>query len=230
MGIRDWLIEKLEKDVERTAGHIDLESLSEEERNNNFTQFGEGNANLTKFLKTAYEHGAPSLFCCSGHGDRSAYVVLKVTDENIEMLRKMGKVLSKEGVVTNFEDHYIHGKNVAYRSMKSFSTDWLGHASQILESPELFDDSNPTMYYHETMQNSYKPFGFDLKKKLLNFLRKTSKPLPTGSGVGEKIVVKPSWELNDEDKAQITPIDLTNNIQNNTQNKDISDKDIEEIK
>lgn len=226
MGIRDWLIKKLENDVERTAGHIDLESLSEEERNNNFTQFGEGDANLTKFLKTAYEHGAPSLFCCSGHGNRSAYVILKVTDENVEMLRKMGKVLSKEDVVTNFEDHYMNGKNVSYRSMKSFSTDWLAHASQILEAPELFDDTNPTIYYHEQMNSSYKPFGFDLKKKLLNFLRKTSKPLPTGTVVGEETDVKPSWELNDEEKKQITQINLTNNIPN----KNVSDKDIEEIK
>lgn len=178
MGVREWLISKLENDVERTAGHIDLESLTEEERNNNFTQFGEGDANLTNFLKTAYEHGAPSLFCCSGHGNRSAYVILKVTDENIEMLRKMGKVLSKEGVVTNFENHYMRGKCVSYRSMKSFSTNWLAHASQILESPELFDDSNPEMYYHEAMHDSYKPFGFDLKKKLLSYLRRNSTSLP----------------------------------------------------
>ena len=115
MNIKEWIIKKLEKDIEPTAGHINLEELSEAERNNCFIQFGEGDENLTSFLKTAYDNGAPSLFCCSGHGTQSAYVVLQVTDKNIELLRKVGKVLSKNGIATNFENNHIRGTIVNYR-------------------------------------------------------------------------------------------------------------------
>lgn len=180
MGLKEWLIKKLEKDLELPAGHIDLEEVSEEERNKCFTKFGEGDKNLTKFLKIAYENGAPSIFCCSGHGIKEPYVVLKVTKENIELLRKVGRVLSKNHVSTNFENNHQRGLLVKYSGFnsKDFSTEWLELASQIIETPELFDDSNPEIYYHQEICNSYKPFGFDLKKKLLNYLRGTKKELP----------------------------------------------------
>lgn len=178
MGIKDWIIKKLENDVEPNAGHIDLESLDDDEREKLFIQFGEGDKNLTKFLKTAYENKAPSLFCCSGHGYKSPYVRLKVTRENIELLRKMGKVLSRYGIATNFTNDYIRGIIVQYSSMKGYNTDWLNIASQIMENPELFDDTNPEIYYHEEIRQSYKPLGFNLKKKILQFLRKDSKQLP----------------------------------------------------
>jgi len=177
MNIKEWVIKKLEKDVEVTAGHINLEELNEEERNRYFAQFGEGDENLTSFLKTTYNHGAPSIFCCSGHGIRSAYVVLKVTDDNIELLRKVGRVLSKNGVSTNFENNHLSGLRVSYTSMKSVSTNWLNLAERVMNSPELFDDSNPEIYYHETIYDSYKPFGFDFKKKLLSYLRGNRKEL-----------------------------------------------------
>lgn len=178
MSIKEWIIKKLEKDVERTAGHIDLEKLSEEERNKCFFKFGEGDENLTTFLKTSYNYGAPSLFCCSGHGTRSAYVVLKVTDENIELLRKVGKVLSKNKVSTNFTKHHIRGLIVNYSAMNSVSTQWLKVATQVMENPELFNDVTPEIYYHEEIYETYKPFGFDLKKKILSFLRGDTKQLP----------------------------------------------------
>jgi len=178
MNIKEWFIKRLEKDVEVTAGHINLEDLNEEERNKCFIQFGEGDENLTSFLKTAYNHGAPSIFCCSGHRTRSAYVMLKVTDDNIELLRSVGKVLSKSGVSTNFENNHLRGLVVSYRSMKSDSTSWLNLAERVMNTPELFDDSNPEIYYHEGITDSYKPFGFDFKKKLLNYLRGTRKKLP----------------------------------------------------
>lgn len=54
MSIKEWIIKKLEKDVEATAGYINLEELNQEERNKCFIQFGEGDENLTSFLKTAY--------------------------------------------------------------------------------------------------------------------------------------------------------------------------------
>ena len=47
MGIKSWIINKLEKDVEASAGHIELEDLTEEEREEMFKQFGEGYINLT---------------------------------------------------------------------------------------------------------------------------------------------------------------------------------------
>ena len=178
MKIKDWIIKKLEKEVEITAGHINLEELNEEERNKYFIQFGEGDENLTSFLKSAYENGAPSLYCCSGHGVQSAYVVLKVTNDNIESLRKLGRILSKSGVVTNFENHYIRGLNVSYRSKNDFSTQWLGLAIRIIENPDLFQDVEPEIYYHKDIISSYKPFGYDLKKKLLYYLRKNQKELP----------------------------------------------------
>ena len=179
MSIKEWIIKKLEKDVEATAGHINLEELNQEERNKCFIQFGEGDENLTSFLKTAYDHGASSIFCCSGHGSKSAYVMLKVTDDNIELLRKLGRVLSKSGVSTNFENNHSRGLIVSYRSVKSVSTNWLNLADRVMNTPELFDDSNPEIYYHEEIIDSYKPFGFDFKKKLLSYLRGTRKELPS---------------------------------------------------
>ena len=102
----------------------------------------------------------------------------KVTDENIELLRKVGKVLSKNKVSTNFTKHHIRGLIVNYSAMNSVSTEWLKVATQVMEKPELFDDVIPEIYYHEKMYESYKPFGFDLKKKLLSFLRGDKKQLP----------------------------------------------------
>lgn len=177
MNIKEWIIKKLENDVENKAGHIDLEQLNEEERNKYLIQFGEGDDNLTGFLKAAYNHGAPSLFCCSGHNVQSAYVVLKVTDENIDLLRKLGKVLSNYYVATNFTDHHMTGRYVSYRS-KYISTDWLKIATDVIENPELFEENNPEIYYHEEIYPSNKPFGFDLKKKILSYLRQDTKKLP----------------------------------------------------
>lgn len=176
MGLKESIIKKLENDVEPNAGHIELENLSEEERNKMFIKFGEGNVDLTNFLKTAFNHNAPSIFCCSGHGFQSAYVSLKVNDENIELLRKTGKVLSKYGVSTNFTDDHIRGLYVHFCALHNNpSTKWLNIASQIMENPEIFDDSNSEICYHEEIHKSYKPLLFDLKKKLLHYLREDSR-------------------------------------------------------
>lgn len=112
MGFKSWIISLLERDVEPSAGHIELENLTEEDREKMFKQFGEGDVNLTEFLRQSYKNGLPSMFCCSGHGIQSAYVTLKITDENINIARKIGKILSKQGVSTNFTDDYIKGKYV----------------------------------------------------------------------------------------------------------------------
>lgn len=207
MGLKERIIKMLEKDVEPSAGRIDLETLDETTRERMFQQFGEGDKNLTEFLKVAYNHGAPSQFCCSGHGSRSAYVNLKVTDENIEMLRSLGKVLSNYNVVTNFTNDHIRGVFMDLRGINNnLSTAWLHVASQVLENPELYNSSNPSKYYHEEIYDSHKPFGFDFKKKLLNYLRGDQKRLTenTESSQGES----PNWwTLNDEDKENIKPID-----------------------
>lgn len=207
MGLKERIIKMLEKDIEATAGRIDLETLDEETRERLFNQFGEGDKNLIRFLKIAYEHGAPSQFCCSGHGSRPAYVNLKVTDENIDMLRNLGKVLSNRNVVTTFTDDPRRGKYVDFRGINNnISTEWLNIASKVLENPELYDNSNPSIYYHEEIYSSYKPFGFDLKKKLLNYLRGDQKRLPENNAPtnGEN---KNLWSLKDEDKEKIKPIE-----------------------
>lgn len=172
MNLKEWIIKKLEKDVEYSAGHVELENLSENERQQAFYIFSEGDANLKNFLEVSYNNGAPSIFCCSGHGKKPAYVTLKVTDENIELLRKVGKVLSNMDVIVNFTDDHIRGKYVSYHGNKIISTTWLETGANIITNPELYNDTNPSIYYHETFCTTYKPFGFDLKKKLLNYLRR----------------------------------------------------------
>ena len=200
MGIKSWIINKLEKDVEPSAGHIELEDLTEEDREKMFKQFGEGDANLTEFLKQSYKSGLPSIFCCSGHGIQSAYVVLKITDKNIYIARKIGKILSKQGIVTSFIDDHLKGKCVDYRSMKTSSTEWLNTATRILANPELFEDVEPTIYYHEKMYPSRKPLFFDLKKRLLLYLRDTKQIAKTTTASSMQKTKKKSWELSNDEE------------------------------
>lgn len=227
MGLKERIIKRLEKDVEITGGRVDLETLDEEIREKLFKQFGEGDENLIGFLKTAYTHGAPSQFCCSGHGSRPAYVNLKVTDENIELLRTLGKVLSNYNVVTNFTDDYIRGRFVDFRGINNnISTNWLSLASKILENPELYDSSNPSIYYHEEIHSSYKPFGFDLKKKLLHYLRGDKKQLAEKNETTLK-ENKEWWSLKEEDKERIKPIDSTS-VGNNLQGEIVNELEEEQ--
>lgn len=181
-----------------------------------FKQFGEGDVNLTEFLRQSYKSGLPSIFCCSGHGAQSAYVTLKITDENINIARKIGKILSKQGISTNFTDDHIRGKYVDYRSMKTNSTEWLNTATQILANPELFEDVEPDIYYHEEMYPSRKPFTFDLKKRLLSYLRGTKQIAETKTASPIKKPKKNSWELSDNEKNSIKEHQkLTNTNKNN---------------
>lgn len=228
MGLKERIIKWLEKDVEPSSGRIDLETLDDETREKLFNQFGEGDKNLSKFLKTAYEHGAPSQFCCSGHGSRPAYVNLKVTDENIEMLRYLGKVLSNRNVVTNFTDDHIRGKFVDFRGINNnISTEWLNIASKVLENPEIYDDSNPSIYYHEGIYTSYKPFGFDLKKKLLHYLRGDQKRLPENNTPADT-ENKEWWSLKDEDKEKIKPIEQTTTVTNVSKSEVVNEREEQE--
>lgn len=215
MGIKSWIINRLEKHVEPSAGHIELENLTEEDREEMFKQFGEGDVNLTEFLKQSYKSGLPSIFCCSGHGTQSAYVTLKITDENINIARKIGKILSKQGISTNFTNDHIRGKYVAYRSMKTNSTEWLNTATQILANPELFEDVEPDIYYHEEMYSSRKPFEFDLKKRLLSYLRGTKQIAETTTASSIQKLKKNSWELSDTEKNSIKEHQKLTNINKN---------------
>lgn len=233
MGIKSWLINKLEKDVEPSAGHIELENLTEDDREEMFKQFGEGDANLTGFLSQAYKSGLPSIFCCSGHGIQSAYVILKITDKNIEIARKIGKILSKQGVSTNFTNDHIRGKYVDYRNMKTSSTQWLNTATQILENPELFEDVEPDIYYHEEIYPTRKPFAFDFKKRLLFYLRGTKQIVEATTVSSMQNSRKNSWELSDEEKSSINEQqELVKKIKDNynaliSNKKSFDDKDVE---
>ena len=215
MGFKSWIINKLEKDVEPSAGHIELENLTEEDREKLFKQFGEGDVNLTEFLRQSYKSGLPSIFCCSGHGIQSAYVTLKITDENINIARKMGKILSKQGISTNFTDDHIRGKYVDYKSMKTNSTEWLNTATQILANPELFEDVEPDVYYHEKMYPSRKPLAFDLKKRLLSYLRGTKQIEETTTVSSIQEIKKNSLELSDKVKSSIEEYQELSNINKN---------------
>ena len=214
MEIKSWIINRLEKDVEPSAGHIELENLTEEDREEMFKQFGEGDVNLTEFLRQSYKSGLPSIFCCSGHGIQSAYVTLKITDENINIARKIGKILSKQGISTNFTDDHIRGKYVDYRSMKTNSTEWLNTATQILANPELFEDVEPDIYYHEEMYSSRKPFDF--KKRLLSYLRGTKQIAETTTASSIQKLKKNSWKLSDKEKSSIKEHQKLTNINKNS--------------
>ena len=200
------LIDRLEKDLAPSDETIDLNLLSEEDREKAFIQFGEGSRELTSFLKSAYEHGAPSIFCCSGHDVRQPYVMLKVTNENLELLQTLGKVLSKQGVVTNFEEHHQYGKRVTFSPHGNvIQKEWLDKACDIMEHPEQFDSSNPSIYYHEEMTNSYVPYSFNLKKRILERLKAVGKKQITDGSHGEteqisKVGKRHSWDLTEEEK------------------------------
>ena len=178
--MREKIIAKLEADLKTPDTTVDLTKLTDEEREKAFIEFGEGSEELTNFLRAAYNHGAPSMFACSGHGYRQPYVILKVTDENLQMLQYLGKVLSNYGVATSFTDHYEFGKRVDYRGFIKNSPSprnlcgWLEIATDVLENPNKYieEANNPQIYYHEFMNSSYIPLGYRMKKKLLEELKK----------------------------------------------------------
>ena len=174
--MEEKLIAKLESDLKLPEESVDLTKLTDEQRERAFILFGEGSKELTNFLRTAYAHGAPSIFACSGHGISQPYVLLRVTDKNLPMLQYLGKVLSNFGASTNFEDHYQYGKRVHYGGTNDSnnSCEWLNTATDVLEHPNLYvnEASNPTIYYHEAMTDSYVPLGYKVRKKILETLKK----------------------------------------------------------
>lgn len=189
MRLVDYVIERLENSLKgKNHGYVDLSKLSSEQREKSFVQFGEGNADLTRVLRVAYEHDVESMFCCSGHGGPNGYVVFKVNEENLKYLQDVGKVLSKHNVVTNFEEHYLMGKRVCFRGKES--SDWFGLAADVMENIQEFDSTNPSIYYHEKMLKSQEPLSYAVRKKILGVLKK----------IGNKVETLPENSHNNTDK------------------------------
>ena len=235
--MRERLIERLEADIEPPEETVDLTKLNDEEREATFIQFGEGSHQLTRFLKTAYAHGAPSMFSCSGHGIKQTYVMLKVTDENLPMLQHLGKALSNHNIVTNFENHHQYGRRVTFNVKNDYpiQNDWLDIAIDVLEHPENYDVSNPSILYHEGMASSYVPRSFEIKKKLLETLKRHGqKALPEGITEDQEQPIsqnpsgpndKPSWVLTEEEKRKANNRDFIENEQNTPDNKKMDEID-----
>ncbi len=166
------IIERIDPKRGHDAGHIELSTLTPEERKQCFIKFSEGNESLLGLLTTAYEHGIESMFCCAGHSIYdSGYVVFKVTDENVGQLKQIGKAISHEGIVTNFENHYLAGKRVCFREFEPKNKNWFQKVEKTLRSlPEA--EIEPAKYYHEEMIESYRPMSFTLRKSLIKILTK----------------------------------------------------------
>lgn len=232
MGLKDWLIKKLEYELEPDAGHIDLEKLSIEDRKAAFDQFSEGDKNLRIFLETAYNHNAPSVFCCSGHNGLSQpYAVLKVKDESIDLIKKVGRVLSNFNVSTNFTDDFYRGLLVSFHPVHGLkSSEWFKTAVDVMENPEKYDDSNPSIFYHDNIRPSnIKPFALELKKRLLSYLR-GNKKLEEANSKKDSINDNNqwhSWDLNEEENLNInekTAIVNAKIIDENCKGKNVEDK------
>ena len=192
MRLVDYVIERLENSLKgKNYGHVDLSKLSSEQREKSFVQFGEGNADLTRLLKVAYEHEVESMFCCSGHGGPNGYIVFKVNEENLKYLQDVGKVLSKHNVVTNFEEHYSMGKRVCFSGKES--SDWFGMAADVMENIQEFDTTSPSIYYHEKMFKSQEPLSHSVRRKILGLLRK----------IGNKVEILPETSQNNIDKNKL---------------------------
>lgn len=183
--LRNSIIDRILNRIEKTkklsstqyeeynsGGHIDISKLSPEERKNAFMEFAEGNKGLYDLLNTAYEQEIESMFCCAGHSENdNGYVVFKVTDDNLKKLQQLGKVLSHEGVATSFENHHELGKRVLYHGFKVQSKNWFEKANEILENlPQ--HEIIPSIYYHEMMINSNKPFSYRIRESIIKALER----------------------------------------------------------
>lgn len=183
--LRNSIIDRILNHIEKTkklpstqyeeynsGGHIDISKLSLEERKNAFMEFAEGNKGLYDLLNTAYEQGIESMFCCAGHSENdNGYVVFKVTDDNLKKLQQLGKVLSHEGVATSFENHHELGKRVLYHGFKVQSKNWFEKANEILENlPQ--HKIIPSIYYHEMMIDSNKPFSYRIRESIIKALER----------------------------------------------------------
>lgn len=149
--IIDFLLNKLEKNKALpNNGHIDLSSLSDEDREKAFQEFSEGNEGLCQLLKIAYANGLESTFCCGGHSKSNlGYITFNVNEENIEMLRQIGKFLSHESIATSFERHYKYGDRVKFQGIIGADKNWFYKLTKAIKTPPK-DDIVPKICYHES--------------------------------------------------------------------------------
>lgn len=168
------LIKMLEESMapKPLSGHVDLRSLSPEDREKAFVKFGEGDEDLTNLLRVAYSHNIDSIFCCSGHGlQGKGYVMFKVTPENIKHLQKVEKYLSRYGISTDFSKYHGMGTRIVFRHIFDGAKYWFDKASYAISNIEECNYNNPTLYYHEQISSEYIPTSYKIKSALLNLLR-----------------------------------------------------------
>lgn len=79
-----------------------------------------------------------------------------------------------------------------------------------------FEDVEPDIYYHEEMHSSRKPFAFDLKKRLLSYLRGTKQIAETTTAGSIQELKKDSWKLSDKEKSSINEYQKPTNINKNS--------------
>lgn len=178
----DSIVSKLEKRKEirelNTNGYIDVSKLSPKERENAFKMFAEGNKDLYTLLTVAYENGIQSMFSCAGHSENYfGYIVFKVNDDNLEKIRKVGKVISHYGIATNFQDHYKFGKRVSFEPHRDIvkNRSWFAKMAETIKDTPQYD-VEPTIFYHEEMYISEAPFSERLEEKIINVLKKLRSP------------------------------------------------------
>ena len=121
--------------------HTDISLLSAEEREQAFLDFSEGEEGLYNLLKTAYDHGIESLYSCKGHYYKAnlnivlAYIVLRVTKDNINLLRQIGRAVSHEQIETIFE-YGKYGNLVTFKSPAlNMNKNWFNVAAEIIKNP-----------------------------------------------------------------------------------------------
>lgn len=90
----------------------------------------------------------------------------------------------------------------------------------------LEKDVEPDIYYHETMYPSRKPFAFDLKKRLLSYLRGTKQIEEAKTVNSTQEINKNSWELSDEERNFINAKEKNLEIYDEAKSNNI-DTDIE---
>ena len=219
--LRNSIIDRILNRIEKTkkisstqyeeynsGGHVDISTLSPEERKNAFMEFAEGNKGLYELLNTAYEQGIESMFCCAGHSENdNGYVVFKVTDDNLKKLQQLGKVLSHEGVATSFENHHELGKRVLYHGFKVQSKNWFGKANEILENLPQYEII-PSIYYHEMMIDSNNPLSYRIRDNIVKTLEK----IRYGANETESSKEEKVTNLSAEELKKQRPIDEQNAV------------------
>lgn len=226
--IIDKMLNILEKNKSLTDGnqnshgHIELAKLSDDEREKAFRRFSEGSEELYQLLKVAYDNGIESVFCCKGHSDTDmGYVSFKVTDQNVEKLKLIGKALSHNGILTNFDNRYNLGKRVTFRAFRTNNKKWFEEVTKLIINPPMHDVI-PEIYYHGEIPE--KPEGRRFKDKLIDKLREMRyKNNEKSESKNAKNVI-----LNKDDKLKKYVIDSFSGCNNTSKENEDNQKNIKE--